>query len=370
MKKVGTPEKTPAVATANVATVAWDEAIAKYVGSFNGQVLSRGNTAQYCIDHITTHSKKARSLGVKTAVHVKNASGSFGPVPVVDGTAIMDEINEMFTITERFTFMRNLIDMVIKKHARSVLISGPGGLGKSYEVKNALKEANLEDARWLAEKKKETEIANGKDVDNVIEDDDSIQDIEAKILGDMEDTMGGDYTIIKGYASPRGLYTTLYRHRDKIIIFDDCDSIQKDPNALNVLKAALDSDDERYVSWNSEPIGGSDIPTTFLFTGSIVFVSNLNLKKIDDALKTRCLIVDLQMTADQRLERMESVLENVSPDYEMNIKRDALNFLQENKDLCHDVNFRTLLAVIKVRAAASKKTDWKRLAKYLIMTAR
>jgi hypothetical protein len=173
------------------------------------------------------------------------------------------------------------------------------------------------------------------------------------------------FTVVKGYSTPMALYRTLYENNDRIIVFDDCDSIMKDPVAINLLKAALDSYSKRIVSWNSEQ-RGNDLPSSFQFHGGVVFISNHTLGTLDQAIRTRALCVDLSMTADQKLERMEQIVASgdflaEAPDEH---KADALAAIKENLALVRNLSLRTLVQVTKVRS--TDRRDWKRLALYVM----
>lgn len=50
---------------------------------------------------------------------------------------------------------------------------------------------------------------------------------------------GSDYVVIQGGTTTTKLFERLFVSHDKIIIFDDCDSMWKDMEAVNILKAAL-----------------------------------------------------------------------------------------------------------------------------------
>jgi hypothetical protein len=56
------------------------------------------------------------------------------------------------------------------------------------------------------------------------------------------------YYIAKGTCSAAGLYELLFIHRHKLLIFDDFDSVLKDEDCVNYLKAALDTYAIREVS--------------------------------------------------------------------------------------------------------------------------
>lgn len=59
--------------------------------------------------------------------------------------------------------------------------------------------------------------------------------------GQMEE--GEDYVVIQGGTTTTKLYERLFVSYDKLIVFDDCDSMWKDAEAVNILKAALQTGD-------------------------------------------------------------------------------------------------------------------------------
>jgi hypothetical protein len=161
------------------------------------------------------------------------------------------------------------------------------------------------------------------------------------------------------------MYRTLFENNDKVVIFDDCDSVLQDKVSANILKAALDSYDKRIITWGSEGgFGEQDLPTCFEFKGQVLFISNMERSKVNQAILSRSLVVDLSMTKVEAIERMAGILETVLPEYSMEIKQDALAFLDENKAMVKDLNMRTLLTVAKVRAEFP--LDWEENAMYLV----
>jgi hypothetical protein len=106
-----------------------------------------------------------------------------------------------------------------------------------------------------------------------------------------------------------------------------------------------------------------EYPNQFNFTGRIIFISNKNKDKIDEAVLSRSLTVDLSMTPSEKIERMEYILEDILPDYPMDVKTDALNFLNENKDNCQ-LNMRTLIMISKMRITFP--STWTNVANFMI----
>ena len=237
-----------------------------------------------------------------------------------------------FSVSDRFAFVEALSTMVATGKAPSAIITGEGGIGKTFTVTKTLRDLGLV-------------CSTDPEAENTA---------PSKI-----------FTMVKGYSTPMALYRTLYENSDRIIVFDDCDSIMKDPVAINLLKAALDSYSKRIVSWNSEQ-RGNDLPSSFQFHGGVVFISNHTLGTLDQAIRTRALCVDLSMTADQKLERMEQIVASgdflaEAPDEH---KADALAAIKENLALVRNLSLRTLVQVTKVRS--TDRRDWKRLALYVM----
>lgn len=237
-----------------------------------------------------------------------------------------------FSVADRFSFVEALSAMVATGKAPSAIITGEGGIGKTFTVTKTLCDLGLVSS-------------NDPEAENTA---------PSKV-----------FTMVKGYSTPMALYRTLYENSDRIVVFDDCDSIMKDPTAINLLKAALDSYSKRIVSWNSEQ-RGNDLPSSFQFHGGVIFISNHTLGTLDQAIRTRALCVDLSMTADQKLERMEQIVASGdflsdAPDEH---KADALAAIKENLALVRNLSLRTLVQVTKVRS--TDRRDWKRLALYVM----
>jgi hypothetical protein len=226
--------------------------------------------------------------------------------------------------------------MVADNVQASAIITGEGGLGKTFTVTKTLDDAGYSD----------------------------ISD-----LGALEEGMivrrSKTYIMVKGFSTAKGLYRTLFENNGGVIIFDDCDSILRDPVALNLLKGALDSYGKRIISWNAD-LRDDDLPKSFVFTGRVIFISNLNQNQIDQAIRSRSMMIDLSMTTEQKIERMETIAmdSDFMPGYEKDAVKDALSLIREIKDDAKEISLRTLISVTKIR---SSNTDWKNLAKYTLI---
>jgi hypothetical protein len=295
--------------------VSFDKMSGKYVGSVNGKVVVRSK--------------------YKDAVERRLSENGY----TVDFEAqekASAERDAKFGINTRFNFVEKLVNMVAAGVQPSAVITGEGGLGKTFTVTKTLESAGFKDISDLAEFQVGSIINTRK-----------------------------CFTMVKGYSTAKGLYRTLFENNKSIIVFDDCDAVLKDPVALNLLKGALDSYGKRIISWNAD-MRDDDLPRSFNFEGRVIFISNMTQDSIDQAIRSRSMLIDLSMTADQKIDRMEHIAKSDSflPEYDANIKADALKLIRELKDVAKEINLRTLISVSKVRAANPK--DYREMCEYML----
>jgi hypothetical protein len=226
-------------------------------------------------------------------------------------------MSDNFSINERFSFLEDLTQMVVSGVTPSLVVTGPGGNGKTSTV-------------------------NG-------------------VINNKLDSSA--YITFKGYSTARGLYNTLYDNNGKLIVFDDCDSVLEDKVSLNILKSALDSYDSRTISWMAKMNKNDVYPSQFDFTGRIIFISNKEGKNIDGAIRSRSLMVDLTMSAVEKIERLSYILDDILPDVSKEVKLESLGFLDSVKDV-YDINIRTFIMVTKMRISFPDK--WSSLARYML----
>jgi len=238
-----------------------------------------------------------------------------------------------FAINDRFEFTEQLVTMVATGQTASAIITGEGGLGKSYTVTKALKAAGLKDISDL---------------------------LPGTVVAQRT-----AFRVVKGFSTAKGLYRMLFENKNSVIVLDDCDSVLKDPDALNLLKGALDSYDKRIISWNTN-VADDGLPRSFQFTGGVIFISNMSTDKISQAIRSRSMNVDLSMTTDQKLERMETIMyaPEFMPEVATSLKVDAFETIKEYKSIAKEISLRTLINVTKIRASGNR--NWDALAKYMM----
>lgn len=227
-----------------------------------------------------------------------------------------------FSINKRFSFLEQAVSMVAHGIQNSVIICGSGGLGKSYTVMNTLTKLGMQD----------------------------------------------NVKVVKGFSTAKGLYRLLFENNDSILVLDDCDSVWKDHNSLNLLKSALDSYETRVISWNSERMD-DDLPSSFIYTGKIIFITNLSETQLDQAVRTRCLFIDVSMTREEIIERMTLIAssEEFLPLVSKEAKTKAIEFIKKNIQVIRNISLRTLVNVSKIAEIASD--DWEEMATYVVVNS-
>lgn len=248
---------------------------------------------------------------------------------------VATEKQNRYGINERFSFVEKLVNMVANNIQPSAIITGEGGLGKTFTVVKTLESNGFKD----------------------------ISDLSDFDIGAVINTRKC-FTMVKGFSTAKGLYRTLFENNRSIIVFDDCDAVLKDPVALNLLKGALDSYGKRIISWNAD-MRDDDLPRSFNFEGRVIFISNMNQDRIDQAIRSRSMMIDLSMTAEQKIDRMEYIAQSADflPEFSLSDKKDALDLIRELANEAKEISLRTLISVTKIRSA---NKDWKEMATYLL----
>jgi hypothetical protein len=165
-----------------------------------------------------------------------------------------------------------------------------------------------------------------------------------------------EFVHFKGRATAAGLFITLYQNSDKVVVLDDCDSVFKDDDAVNILKAALDSYDTRKISYiSSKPLKdefGEPIPAHFEFTGRIIFISNIHQSKLDEAIRSRSFVADISMNTTQMFQRMEQLMPDMERSIPLAAKQQALEIMQklDKKFIGIDVNLRSFIKAARICA--------------------
>ena len=255
----------------------------------------------------------------------------------------VDDATRIKEIGERFEILDDMTKALVRGDIRSLIVTGPPGVGISYGVEEQLNKGSL--------------------------------------FGDMAGQKRR-FEVVKGAMTALGLYAKLYQYSAKgdVVVFDDCDSVLLDDLSLNLLKAALDSGKKRMIYWNAESnkLRAEGIPDSFEFKGSACFITNIKFenvrsKKLQDhleALMSRSHYLDLTLdTMRDKILRIKQIAQNgvLFSDYDFSeqSKQEILDFIEENCNKFREVSLRMALKVADLMKISAN--NWKALAQSTCM---
>lgn len=270
------------------------------------------------------------------------------PVASKETSAIKIETDEqvMDRIEERFEILNEMTRATMNGDVRAMIVVGPPGVGKSYGVENELNESGI-----------------------------------------LDDLAGRprSYEVVKGAMTPIGLYCKLYEYseKNKVLVFDDCDSVLMDDLSLNILKAALDSSKKRTIHWNADSakLRNEGVPNKFNFAGSVIFITNIKfdhvrsakLKDHLEALMSRCHYLDLTMdTMRDKFLRIKQIARTggLFKEYGMNdqSENEIITFMQENQNRLREMSLRMAIKLADLRRMSPGR--WMSIAENTCMKSR
>ena len=263
--------------------------------------------------------------------------------------ALKNETDEeiMERLGQRFEILEDMTRAVKKGDVRSMIVTGPPGVGKSFGVEKVL----------------------------------SKHDVFADIA---DDKKLKKYEVVKGAMSAIGLYSKLYEYSDakSILVFDDCDSVLLDDLSLNILKAALDSSKKRMIHWNTDSrvLRSEGVPNSFEFKGGAIFISNIKFDHVRsaklrdhlEALESRCHYLDLTIdTTREKLLRIQQVIDECGmlDDYSFDepevAKQEIVAFIHANQSKMRELSLRMVLKLADLRK--SMPHQWRAVAEVTCM---
>lgn len=289
--------------------------------------------------------------GAKKAVHLKDGQFKIVDTETVEGAVSVatsptkQEITPEFIqqlddkIARRFKVMDIMCAGVVKGNVRGLIISGAPGVGKTFTFERELKAAHES--------------------------------------GEVE-----YFQHIKGKMTPLYLFQQLWnaRHKGSVLLLDDCDSVFGDETALNLLKGALDSSSERWITYGSAAkwLEEQGVEPHFEFKGQIVFITNYNFDDVINAggkfaphfsaLISRSTYLSLAihgktevMVRVAQVARETSIMADLGVDPETAVR--MVQFCWDNYNKMRELSIRTLVKL----AEYAQIGDWEFLAQELLI---
>lgn len=268
--------------------------------------------------------------------NVTGGKATASPVVEVETNETDEEI--MNRISKRFAVASDMASTVLNGAVPSMILYGLPGLGKSYTIMKEVKRAQ----------------ENGVHVE-----------------------------IIKGAVRTPAILQALFRARNGgVVVFDDSDGVFADEETLNLMKAALDSEDVRRISWLKQSPWLSQLASdegvevdeirNFDFMGGVIFITNKNIREMSErndrmaehfsALMSRSMFIDLSIsTVRERIVHVSNVFVN-SMGHDLGLNDDEINeiveFMKENAHRLNEISFRMAKIIANVFTGSK---NWKEI---------
>lgn len=229
---------------------------------------------------------------------------------------------------EYFEVPKKLIRTVAQGYSNNLILTGPGGLSKSFTTLATLTELGL--------KKDE------------------------------------DFAYFQGYTTPLQLYQNLFHNMDKIVVFDDVEGILSDVKASSILKAAMWSATSARMIQYQTTSKALEVPGQFIFQGRVILCLNEIPRKGDESLKallSRSLCYEFKLSFADKTKIIAAIAgeadyKGLNPQERMEI----FEFVKENSDeTTENYNIRTFLKTCDLFLHTKDKGgDWHAPAKELL----
>jgi len=259
-------------------------------------------------------------------------------------TVRVEENWERIAFEQQLKDLRNLIRLVLGGASNGLFVAGRGGIGKTWNVEEELKEAGLSD--------------------------------------------GNGYHSTPAGVSTAGLYNLLFRYQHDLLVFDDSDDVFGSQTSRNLLKNATDTKPKRKLGWTKrskshltddeideeygsqwkddseagqktrDEMYNADVAAKiFYFTGKVIFISNLPMDKLDPdgALRTRGFLINIDPTDEEVYDLMEKIAPNMQLEEGLYLSKEerlyVVKLLREGKS-AQTANFRKLKRGLNMLAGA------------------
>lgn len=230
---------------------------------------------------------------------------------------------------KQYNGIREFVKNIAIGKMRSMIVSGPPGVGKSAAVRSALEEHGDPTAQ---------QYLNGK-------------------------------------ITALSLYIALYlRRREKsVVVLDDTDNIFKDADGQNILKAAMDTTSARNITWSSSTtlLKAAGAPEAFEFKGGVILITNVgfdgNLKSSVHLRAIKDRSFTLQYGADTVQEKFAMIVYMVKRQGMLNrfdvppkVQDEILEYVHANLEQMSTLSLRTVVKLAELYRVDS--TQWREMA--------
>ena len=189
------------------------------------------------------------------------------------------------------------------------------------------------------------------------------------VLGKLKE-LNVEFVYVNNYSTALELVNYIYENREKVMVFDDVESMWSNHKIINVLKGALwglGKENKRIVSYLTTD-SRLKAPAQFEFKGKMLFLINKMPNEKDKSVKallSRSITYELSFTYKEIMEILKVFSKIDYRELSKKERKEIFDYLKKNTDnTCEELNFRTLIKMYDIYI--ENKENWKLMCKNLM----
>lgn len=204
---------------------------------------------------------------------------------------------------EQYRMLYSYIKTLESPKRNCLIVKGPPGTGKTYQITKQLEKLKEED--------------------------------------------GIEFACFNSHMAPMTMYTKFYNHRDEYIFLDDVSGIINNSSALSVLQRATMDEKKRKLQWNSST-GKLNVPRSFEFTGKIIMSVNEfdTSNDIKQSILDRSIFYEMEFTYEERLELIYEVSKKPYRDTSDDQRYFVAEWIRKHSNPASDITLRTFFTIM------------------------
>jgi len=178
------------------------------------------------------------------------------------------------------------------------------------------------------------------------------------IIKNMLKDLKKDIFYINSYSTSLAFYKAVYYNRYKHIVLDDVYGLYSDEKGISILRALTSTEKIRYINYQSTS-EKLDVPSSFIFEGSITILTNKITEQMDNSLMGRAIHRKIKFSLNEKIDFMEKIAKFHYKIPEIELK-EVMDFVKSNVDeTTKNFSFRTIIKLIEFYK--QNKENWKEL---------
>lgn len=271
--------------------------------------LNYGTFRNYILAYLEKYNLK--NIFMRTVVSKKAGREKLIVTDEAQKSKFKDSMYAM-SLSDTMEYIKTSLRMVTRGYENTLIIGGKGGIGKTTLVKNELSDEGVK-AVWQK----------------------------------------------GGIKTAEDLYAYLFNHKKDFIVFDDVSIFGK--QYLDVLKAVMDDDPKRLMTFESDKLQKKGIPSEFYFEGKVIIITNEPKRKMANAILSRGAYIEVDVGLDNIADDIQLKIKELPPkEVPVKIKQEVLDFIKSRIKSIDQLDFRLFRRCCIYAYMTPPNPNWKK----------